>query len=188
MSTKHKTNSRPTIYHSWPSSSLGKKKQVRLTWIEWSWWRHILQSKHCCTNATGTTTGTINTAVVPLTVTLSWHSSPVWWYWKRAIVFIHSVVKDVQSRSTSKSSEDFTGSSTGQGFILCFKVACRWSCCKLLLIRQFLCCIERKMAWQYLFPDILFVYCILFVFHLKFGKFTACIHLPVESIGYKVVY
>lgn len=38
----------------------------------------ILQSEHCWTNATGTTTDTVNTAVVPLTMSLAWHSSAVW--------------------------------------------------------------------------------------------------------------
>lgn len=46
-------------------------------------------SKQRWTNVTGTTTGTINTAVVPLTMSLSWHSGPVWWYWKRKWILSH---------------------------------------------------------------------------------------------------
>lgn len=61
-------------------------------------------SKQRWTNVTGTTTGTINTAVVPLTMSLSWHSGPVWWCWKRKWILSHLW----KTRRTGESSSDLT--------------------------------------------------------------------------------
>lgn len=66
--------------------SLGNKNQVHLlSWAkdEWVCCERIAACKHCGTNATGTTTDTINTAVVPLTMSVAWHSGPVWICWKK---------------------------------------------------------------------------------------------------------
>lgn len=106
--------------------SLGNKNQVHLlSWAkdEWICSGRIAACKHCGTNATGTTTDTINTAVVPLTMSVAWHSGPVWICWKkRAVVLTRAVVRAEQSRSSGKSSEDMTGPTAGQGSTPCFKV------------------------------------------------------------------
>lgn len=136
---KHNTNSWPAIYLSRPSFSLGNKKQVHLlTWVEdeWSWWGRTAERKHCWTNATGTTTDTINKAVVPLTMSLAWHSSRVWCCWKKGQwCSLSLVLKSYSQGLQAKSSEDLTGPSAGEGSILWFKVVSHWSCYKCLLIR-----------------------------------------------------
>lgn len=73
--------------------SLGNKNQVHLlSWAkdEWICCGRIAACKHCGTNATGTTTDTINTAVVPLTMSVAWHSGPVWICWKKKSSGAHS--------------------------------------------------------------------------------------------------
>lgn len=81
---KHKTHSWPAIHLSRPSLSLGNKKQVHFAHLSLKMSEAaIAERKHCWTNATGTTTDTINTAVVPLTMSLVWHSSRVWCCWKK---------------------------------------------------------------------------------------------------------
>lgn len=126
MNTEHKTNSWRKIHSSRSSSQeTGAFVHLRGRGVKLVRTYTAVASKQCWTNVTGTTTGTINTAVVPLTMSLSWHSVPVWWYWKRKWILSQLW----KTRSTGESSPDLTGSSTGQGSTLCFKVVSQWSCC-----------------------------------------------------------
>lgn len=125
MNTEHKTNSwTRKIYPSRQSSKKGTGAFVYLRGrgVEPMRAYTAVASKQCWTNVTGTTTVTINTAVVPLTMSLSWHSGPVWWYWKRKWILR-------QLWKTGESSPGLSGSSGGQVSTLCFKVVSQWNCC-----------------------------------------------------------
>lgn len=119
------TKRNPGQLSIFPGHLLALEIRNRYNWAEdeWSWWGRIVESKHCWTNATGTTTDTINTAVVPLTMSLAWHSSAVFWRWKKEQWWLNQcVVKAGQSRSSGRSPEDPAGPKAGQGSVPCFKV------------------------------------------------------------------